>query len=66
MVHPKRADLARQVLDLLTHGQHVTKHDALQLRNWAISPDDAVLSLEETAYRILKAEENSNANAAEQ
>jgi hypothetical protein len=61
-----RADLARRVLDLLTHGQHVTEHDAFQLRNWALSPDDAMLSLEEIACRILKAEENSNAKAAKQ
>jgi hypothetical protein len=34
--------------------------DAIQLRNWAVSPKDAMLSLEEIACRILN-EENSNA-----
>jgi hypothetical protein len=61
-----RTELARQVLNLLTHGEPVAKHDALQLRNWAIHPDDAMLSLEEIAYRILKHQDHSNARAAEQ
>lgn len=41
------------------------EHDALQLRNWAISPEDAMLTLEEIAYRILSHRE-PNAKAAEQ
>ena len=49
-----RTELARQVLNLLTHGEPVPEHDAFQLRNWATQPDDAMLSLEEIAYRILK------------
>jgi hypothetical protein len=63
---PARAELARQVLDLLRHSQPVPMQDALQLRNWAVHPDDAMLSLEEIAYRILKHEDQKNARAAEQ
>jgi hypothetical protein len=62
--YPARAELARQLLDMLTHGQPVPSHDAVQLRNWAVHPEDAVLSLEEIAYRILAHEDNSNAEAA--
>jgi hypothetical protein len=31
----------------------VPPHDAFQLRSWAPTPEDAVLSLEEIALRIL-------------
>jgi hypothetical protein len=55
-MEPKRAELAHQVLDMLTHGHPVPMQDAFQLRNWAIHPDDAMLPLEEIAYRILKHE----------
>jgi hypothetical protein len=61
-----RAELARKVLEMLTHGQPVPTHDALQLRNWAIHSEDAMLSLEEIARRILNQEESPNAKAAEQ
>src|ERR1700678_673272 len=60
-----RIQLARQILDMLTHGEPVPSHDALQLRNWAAHADDAMLSLEEIAYRILTEEDNSSAKAAE-
>jgi hypothetical protein len=53
-MQPVRGELARQVLHLLTQGQHVPERDALQLRNWAIRPEDAMLSLQEIACRILK------------
>jgi hypothetical protein len=36
------------------------------LRNWAVNPDDAVLSLQEIAYRILKQEDHSSASSAKQ
>jgi hypothetical protein len=61
-----RVELARRVLDLLTHGQPVPSQDALQLRNWAIHPDDAMLSLEEIACRILTHENHSKKKAAKQ
>jgi hypothetical protein len=60
---PPRAELASQVLNMITHGYPVTSHDALQLRNWAIRPDDAMLSLEEIAYRILAHDGNRNTKA---
>jgi hypothetical protein len=61
-----RDELARQVLDLLAHCQHVPERDALQLRSWAVKPDEAMLSLQEIAYRILKHEDHSSARAAKQ
>jgi hypothetical protein len=64
-MEPARGELARQVLQMLTHGQRVPERDALQLRNWAVRPDDAVLSLEEIAHRILQHQDHSSAKAAE-
>jgi hypothetical protein len=61
-----RLKLARQILEMLAHGHHVPESDALQLRNWAVHPEDAMLSLEEIAYRILKHEGLSKARAAKQ
>jgi hypothetical protein len=61
-----RIELARQVLNMLTHGEAVPPHDALQLRNWAVHAEDAMLSLEEIAYRILTEEDNSSAKTANQ
>jgi hypothetical protein len=55
-----RAKLARLVLRMLQDGRSVPTQDALQLRSWAV-PEDAVLSLEEIARRILIREENQNA-----
>jgi hypothetical protein len=57
-----RAELARLVLQMLQEGQPVPTDYALQLRNWAVSPEDAMLSLEEVARRITELEENSNEN----
>jgi hypothetical protein len=48
-----RAKLARRVLRMLKEGQSVPAQDGVQLRNWAVHPDDAVLPLEEIARRIL-------------
>jgi hypothetical protein len=56
-----RANLARQILQALSEGQPVSTDDALQLRNWAVQPDDALLTLEEIARRILIHEENRDA-----
>jgi hypothetical protein len=58
-----RAELARRVLEALARGYTVPPSDALQLRNWAINSEDAMLSLEEIAYRILSQEENPKAKA---
>jgi hypothetical protein len=33
-------------------------HDAIQLRNWAVRPEDSVLTLEEIARRILGRDED--------
>ena len=51
-----RAELARRILDVLAKGDPVSFHDAIQLRNWAVCPEDAMLSLEDIAHRILKQE----------
>lgn len=64
-MEPAREALARHVLKILGNGQHVPEHDALQLRNWASRPEDAMLPLEEIACRILSHRE-PNAKAAEQ
>jgi hypothetical protein len=53
-----RAKLARHVLETLAYGQPVPSLEAFQLRNWAISPENAILSLEEIAHHILNHEEN--------
>jgi hypothetical protein len=45
-----RAKLARLVLEQLARGNPVPEHDAFQLRNWAIDPEDAVLPLGEIPY----------------
>jgi hypothetical protein len=61
-----RAKLPRQILETLAHGHHVPESDALQLRNWAVYPEDAMLSLEEIAYRILKHGDHSQVRGADQ
>jgi hypothetical protein len=60
-----RAELARKVLDTLAHGGAVTFQDAIQLRKSAVSPQDAMLSLEEIARGILSQEDDTNAKAAD-
>ena len=64
LMDPGRAELARRILAMLTHGHPVPPQDALQLRSWAVHPADAMLPLEEIAYRILAHEGNSDAEAA--
>jgi hypothetical protein len=58
-----RAKLARLVLQMLASGDTVPAHDALQLRNWAETPEDAMLTLEEIALHILS-QENRNPRSA--
>jgi hypothetical protein len=58
------AQLAQRVLQMLASGNPVSEYDALQLRNWAVRPEDAMLTLKEIALRILREEENSNSRSA--
>ena len=51
-----RAELARRILDVLAKGDSVSFHDPIQLRNWAVRPEDALLPLEDIAHRILEQE----------
>jgi len=51
-----RSTLARRVLQMLSSGDLVPALDALQLRTWALTPEDAVLSLEAIALLILSQE----------
>jgi hypothetical protein len=59
-----RAELARLVLQMLREGKLVSVDDALQLRNWAVTPEDAMLPLEQIALHILREEENQNQRTA--
>ena len=59
-----RAELARLVLDTLANGNRVSFHDAIQLRKWAVSPEDAMLPLAEIARRILDQEADTDAAEA--
>jgi hypothetical protein len=61
-----KAKLATFVLQALKEGQSVATQDALQLRDWAVRPEDATLPLEEIARRILNREESPKANTAGQ
>jgi hypothetical protein len=56
-----RAELARRVLENFAQGDFVSTKDALQLRNWAVRPEDSVLTLDEIAHRILDQDENPKA-----
>jgi hypothetical protein len=56
-----RAQLARLVLQMLALGESVSTHDALQLRSWALTPEDAMLPLELIALHILSEETESHA-----
>jgi hypothetical protein len=58
-----RAELAQRVLHMLKAGESVSSQDALQLRNWAVSSEDAVLPLEEIALRILSDESEADPGA---
>ena len=59
-----RTELARLVLQIPGEGQRVSVDDALQLRNWAVTPENALLPFEQTALRILREEENQNQSSA--
>jgi hypothetical protein len=63
---PPKTELARRILEVLARGGSVSTGDALQLRNWAVCPEDAVLPLDEIAPRILKQNQDVNAKDGEQ
>jgi hypothetical protein len=52
-----RAQLARRVLETLAQGDSVSFDEAIQLRNWAVRPEDSLLPLAEIARAILDLEE---------
>jgi hypothetical protein len=52
----ERAALAERVLKALMEGATVVVADALQLRAWAETPEDALLPLRDLASRILNIE----------
>src|SRR6478752_2766322 len=52
-----RAELARRVLKMLAQGGVVSFNDAIQLRNWAVNPQDVLLPLSEIARHILDQDE---------
>ncbi len=58
-----KAELARRVLEHLAQRHLVSMDDAIQLRNWAVRPEDSVLTLEEIAHRILDQDEEQKATA---
>ena len=60
-----RIQLANRVLETLARGESVSFDDAIQLRNWAVRPEDSLLPLAEIAHAILDREENREAKAAE-
>jgi hypothetical protein len=53
-----KLELAKRVLQMLANGHPVPALDAFQLRNWAATPEYAMLPLGEIAGRILSEEEN--------
>jgi hypothetical protein len=58
-----RAELARLVLQMLMEGRSVPAHDALLLRSWALTPEDALLPLAEIACGILSQESEPDPGA---
>jgi len=48
-----RSELARIILQMLKDGQPVAAQDALQLRNWAVGSEDALLPLVDITNNIL-------------
>ena len=59
-----RAELALLILQMLDSGEIVPTQDAFQLRMWAVTPEDAMRSLEEIALLILLEEERRNRRSA--
>jgi hypothetical protein len=60
-----RAELARRILETLAGGYSVPFQDAIQLRDWAVRPEDIFLPLAEIARRILDQEKHSDANTGD-
>jgi hypothetical protein len=59
-----RTELAGRVLQILRDGGLVTTEEALQLRNCAVTQEDALLSLEEIASRILREDRGKESQSA--
>ena len=57
MLPSARAKLARALLKNIAQRSPQSVDDAIQVRNWAVRPEDSLLSLEEIAQRILDQEE---------
>lgn len=51
-----QAELAQRVLNLLADGAQLSADEAVQLRLWAVRPEDSFLRLEDIAKGILDAE----------
>ena len=54
-----KIEVARRVLAALAQGHDVPTADAIQLRNWAVSTDNSVGTLEEIARHILVEEDQT-------
>jgi hypothetical protein len=54
-----RAELAQQILKTMANGDSVSTEDAIQLRNWANTPNDAMLALDEVARNVLGQKRNT-------
>lgn len=48
----ERVDLARRVVATLASGQRVPVLEAVQLRNWALRPEDSLLSLKDSLLSL--------------
>ena len=55
-----RIQIARRALETLAQGDSVSFDEAIQLRNWAVRPEDSLLPLAEIARAILDRLEHSN------
>lgn len=59
-----KVELAKRVQRMLASGDPIPERDALQLRSWAVTREDAMLTLREIAIRILGVEENRESRSA--
>jgi hypothetical protein len=60
-----KVELVSRILETLARGHHVSVLDAMQLRNWAVRPEDAMLPLGEIALRILADQECGSSEGRE-
>jgi hypothetical protein len=59
-----KAKLARALLENIAQGRLRSVDDAIQVRDWAVCPEDSLLSLEEIAQRILDPEESRSGESS--